>query len=396
MNTLRFTSRHKIAALKAFDNLEALVRVKPPAATISSVNPGKILRLRSLWIKLPAALVAAFCFCPFSLLRANPQTLLFGAGATFPYPIYAKWINEYEKLHPDIEIKYEPIGSGGGILEITGGQVDFGASDGPMNDGQLKDYRRRHGMEILHFPTVLGANVPTYNIPGITAELKFTPETLAGIFLGKITKWNDPELTKINPDAKLPDQNIIVVFRSDGSGTTYVWADYLAKVSQEWKENVGVGTSVSWPVGVGGKGNGGVSTIIKQTPYSIGYVELAYAVENKLSYGSVRNSAGNFVKADLDSVTAAAGTVQNMPNDFRVSITNAPGENAYPISSFTWLLIPEKFSDRAKLNAMKDFVRWILGDGQKMTASLRYAPLPYEVVAKEQEALAKIQSLERP
>lgn len=314
-----------------------------------------------------------------------------GAGATFPYPIYSKWIGEYQKLHPEVQIKYQPIGSGGGILEITSGAIDFGASDGPMNDGELEDYRTRHKMEILHFPTVLGADVPTYNLPGITAELKFTPEVLAGIFLGKISKWNDPQLTKINPDVNLPDQDILVVFRSDGSGTTYVWTDYLTKVSEEWRTKVGFGTSVGWPVGVGGRGNEGVSILVKQTPYSIGYVELAYALKSKLPYGSVRNKAGNYVKADLDSVSAAAELSEDIPNDFRLSITNAPGEKAYPIASFTWLLVPEKFADKTKSKAMKDFLEWILTDGQKLTRTLEYAPLPSEMVAKEQKALAKVQ-----
>jgi phosphate transport system substrate-binding protein len=335
---------------------------------------------------------------PFTLLvvlagsNAKAQTSLTGAGATFPYPMYSKWFDEYHKLHPDIQINYQSIGSGGGIRQITEGTVDFGASDGPMNGEQLKAYKEKRGAEILHFPTVLGADVPTYNIPSVAEELKFTPEALAGIFLGKITKWNDPELTKANPDAKLPGNDIVVVHRSDGSGTTYVWVDYLSKVSEEWKSKVGVGTSVKWPVGLGGNGNEGVAGLVKQTPNSIGYVELIYAVQNKQPYGTVKNQSGNFVKADLDSVTAAAaGAAQNMPDDFRVSITNAQGEKAYPISSFTWLLIPEKFSDATKLKVTKDFLQWMLTDGQKMAEALAYAPLPKEIVAKEQEALAKIQ-----
>jgi phosphate transport system substrate-binding protein len=324
--------------------------------------------------------------------NVKAQTSLTGAGATFPYPMYSKWFDEYHKLHPEIQINYQSIGSGGGIRQITEGTVDFGASDGPMNNDQLKAYKEKRGMEVLHFPTVLGADVPTYNIPGVTTELKFTPETLAGIFLGKITKWNDPELAKINPDVKLPGEDIVVVHRSDGSGTTYVWVDYLSKVSEEWKNKVGVGTSVNWPVGLGGKGNEGVAGLVKQTPNSIGYVELIYAIQNKMAYGTVKNQAGQFVKADLDSVTAAAaGAAQNMPDDFRISITNAPGEKAYPIASFTWLLIPEKFSDSTKLKVMKDFLAWMLTDGQKMTEALAYAPLPKEVIAKEQQALSKIQ-----
>jgi phosphate transport system substrate-binding protein len=237
-----------------------------------------------------------------------------------------------------------------------------------------------------------GQDVPIYNIPGVTAELKFTPEALAGIFLGKITKWDDPQLTRINPEAKLPSHEIVVVFRSDGSGTTYIWTDYLAKVSEEWNNGIGFGTTVPWPVGLAGRGNGGVAAIVKQTPYSIGYVELAYAVKNKLAYGWVKNQAGHFVKANLESVTAAAAEVaHNMPADFRVSITNAPGEKAYPISSFTWLLVPEKFDDKNKLKVMKDFLQWISTDGQKLTRELLYVPLPAEIVAKEQAAFSKVQ-----
>jgi len=337
------------------------------------------------------ASVSAFLLTGLAQSTAQGQTLLTGGGATFPHPIYARWIAEYQKLHPDIEIEYEAIGSGAGIREITAGVFDFGASDGPMDDAELNEYRAKRGMAILHFPTVLGADVPIYNIPGMTAELKFTPESLAGIFLGKITKWDDPRLTKTNLEAKLPNNDIVVAFRSDGSGTTYIWTDYLAKVSEEWNNDIGFGTTVPWPVGVAGRGNGGVAAIVKQTPYSIGYVELAYAVKNKLAYGWVKNQTGNFVKANLESVTAAAAEVaHNMPNDFRVSITNAPGENAYPISSFTWLLVPEKFDDKNKLRAMKDFLQWMSTDGQKLTQELLYIPLPAEVVAKEQAALSKI------
>ena len=261
-----------------------------------------------------------------------------------------------------------------------------------MDDAELKEYHAKRGMAILHFPTVLGADVPMYNLPGVTADLKFTPEALAGIFLGKITKWDDPQLTKTNPEAKLPNHEIVVAFRSDGSGTTYIWTDYLAKVSEEWNSEIGYGTSVPWPVGLAGRGNGGVAAIVKQTPYSIGYVELAYAIQSKLPYGWVKNQAGNFVKASLESVTEAAAEVaHNMPDDFRVSITNAPGEKAYPISSFTWLLVPAKFDDKNKLKVMKDFLQWMVTDGQKLTQELLYAPLPEEVVAKEQAAFSKIQ-----
>jgi phosphate transport system substrate-binding protein len=323
---------------------------------------------------------------------STAAVLINGAGATFPYPMYSKWFNEYNKLHPDVQINYQSLGSGAGIQQVTEGTVDFGASDSPMNDEQIKAFQTKRGTGILHFPTVLGADVPTYNLPGITAELNFTPEALAGVFLGKITKWNDPELAKANPNVKLPNNDIVLVHRSDGSGTTYVWVDYLSKVSPEWKQKVGVGTSVKWPTGLGSKGNEGVSGQIKQTAYSMGYVELIYALQNKMSYGKVRNSSGSFIKADLASVTAAAtGAAQNMPDDFRVSITNAPGTDAYPISSFTWLLIPQKIQDPAKKKIITDFLTWMLNDGQKLTETLSYAKLPKEVVAKELKAISKIQ-----
>jgi phosphate transport system substrate-binding protein len=317
---------------------------------------------------------------------------LTGAGATFPYPMYSKWFNEYRKLHQDTEINYQSIGSGGGIKQVTEGTVDFGASDGPMNDKQIAEFKQKRGCDVLHFPTVLGADVPTYNIPGITAILNFTPDALAGIFLGKITKWNHPEIQKANPNVKLPNNDLVVVHRSDGSGTTYVWVDYLSKVSPEWKQKVGLGTSVNWPVGLGGKGNEGVSGQVKQTQYSIGYVELVYAIQNHLPYGKVRNAAGSFVKPDLPSVTAAAAAAaENMPDDFRVSITNAPGKNAYPIASFTWLLIPSKIQDAAKGKVIKDFLHWMLGPGQSYTEALTYAQLPTQVVAKEVKAISRIQ-----
>jgi phosphate transport system substrate-binding protein len=315
-----------------------------------------------------------------------------GAGATFPYPMYSKWFDEYHKKNPDLQINYQSIGSGGGIKQVTEGTVDFGATDGPMNDDQLKAYQEKHGFGILHFPTVLGADVPTYNIPGVTAELNFTQDAVAGIFLGKITKWNDPAIASANKGVSLPANDIVVVHRSDGSGTSYIWTDYLSKVSEEWKNKVGKGTSVNWPVGLGGKGNEGVAGLIKQTPNSFGYVELIYAVQNNMPYGRVRNSSGSFIKADLASVTeAAAGAAKTMPDDFRVSITDAPGKKAYPISSFTWLLIPEKFSEPAKRDAIKGFVKWMLVDGQSYAEALSYARLPKEVVSKEVKALDKVQ-----
>lgn len=326
------------------------------------------------------------------VLWADSALSINGAGATFPYPMYSKWFDEYHKKNANLQINYQSIGSGGGIKQITEGTVDFGATDGPMNDEQLRAYQEKHGSGILHFPTVLGAVVPTYNIPGVTAELNFTPEALAGIFLGKITKWNDPAIADANKGVKLPAEDIVVVHRAEGSGTTYCWTDYLSKVSDEWKTKVGKGGSVNWPVGLGGKGNEGVTGTIKNTPNSIGYVELIYAESNKIPYGSVKNSAGTFVKASLAAVSAAAaGAAKDMPDDFRVSITNAPGKAAYPISTFTWLLIPEKFSDAAKRDAIKGFVRWALADGQNYAEALLYAKLPKEVVAKETKAIDKIQ-----
>jgi phosphate transport system substrate-binding protein len=326
------------------------------------------------------------------VLWAGNALSINGAGATFPYPMYSKWFDEYHKKDPNLQINYQSIGSGGGIKQVTEGTVDFGATDGPMNDEQLKAYQDKHGSGILHFPTVLGAVVPTYNIPGVTAELNFTPDALAGIFLGKITKWNDPAIADVNKGVKLPAEDIVVVHRADGSGTTYCWTDYLSKVSDEWKTKVGKGGSVNWPVGLGGKGSEGVTGTVKNTPNSITYVELIYAESNKIPYGSVKNSAGAFVKASLAAVSAAAaGAAKEMPDDFRVSITNAPGKAAYPISTFTWLLIPEKFSDAGKRDAMKGFVKWMLADGQNYAEALSYAKLPKEVVAKETKAIDKIQ-----
>jgi phosphate transport system substrate-binding protein len=310
-----------------------------------------------------------------------------GAGATFPTPVYQKWFNEYQKAHSGVQINYQSIGSGGGIQQLTAGTVDFGASDMPMTDEQISKLK----VKPLHFPTVLGADVPVYNLPAVSQELKFSGPTLAGIFLGTITKWNDKALAAENPGVKLPNDDIFVVHRSDGSGTTFVWTDYLSKVSPEWKSKVGANTSVSWPTGLGGKGNEGVTGTVKQTPNAIGYVELIFAVQNKLPYGAVKNAAGNYVKASLDSVSeAAAGAVKNMPDDFRVSITNAPGKNAYPISSFTWLLVPTQIPDASKASAIKAFLQWMLADGQKIAPTLDYAPLPKEVVAKESKQIAEV------
>lgn len=313
--------------------------------------------------------------------------LINGAGASFPYPIYSKWFDEYAKINPAVRINYQSIGSGGGIRQASQLTVDFGATDGPMNEEQMGKAK----VKLLHFPTVLGAVVPTYNIPGVKATLNFTPKALAGIFLGSITQWNDPEISKANPGVTLPGNAIIVAHRSDGSGTTYIWVDFLAKVSPDWKKKVGVGTSVRWPVGLGGKGNEGVAGLVKQTPNAIGYVELIYAEQNKLPYGAVQNAEGKFVKASLEAVTAAAaGASKEMPSDFRVSITNAPGASTYPIASFTWLLIPEKFEDARKGKAVTEFLEWMLKDGQGLAPSLMYAPLPKEVVAMEKKAIGRI------
>jgi phosphate transport system substrate-binding protein len=324
--------------------------------------------------------------CALLAVPVLGQTTLSGAGATFPYPMYSKWFSEYSKSHSGVEINYQSIGSGGGIRQVTAGTVDFGASDMPMTDKQLQESKTK----ILNLPTVLGADVPAYNIPGVTGEVKFTPEVLAGIFLGKISKWNDKAITSANPGVNFPDKDIIVVHRSDGSGTTFIWTDYLSKVSPEWKSQVGSDTSVKWPVGLGNKGNEGVSGLIRQMSGSIGYVELIYAVQNNIPYGSVRNSAGNFVRASLESVSAAAASAPKMPPDFRVSITNAPGKDAYPIASFTWLLIPVPSKDPAKGKILSDFLNWMVTDGQKMTAALSYAPLPDNVVAKEKEAIKQV------
>jgi phosphate transport system substrate-binding protein len=310
------------------------------------------------------------------------------AGATFPMPIYQKWFEDYHKLHPSVQINYGGGGSGAGISQLTNGTVDFGASDMPLKDAQIAAMK----VKPLHFPTVMGAVVVIYNIPGVSTELKFTPDVVADVFLGKIKKWNDPRIAKENSGIKFPNDEIIPVHRSDGSGTTFVFTDYLGKVSPEFKSKVGADTKVSWPAeGLNGAGNPGVAGLVKQTPNSIGYVELIYAIQSKLSYGLLRNSSGAWVKASLQSVTdAAAGAANNMPADFRVSITNAPGKDAYPISTFTWLLIPSHFSDAAKGKAIADFLKWMLAMGQKQSASLSYAPLPQTVVAREEKQISEI------
>jgi phosphate transport system substrate-binding protein len=342
-------------------------------------------------MKRIAALLVVLVAAAVGLIRAQETLLINGAGASFPYPMYSKWFDDFHKKNPNIQINYQSIGSGGGIKQVTEGTVDFGASDGPMNDDQLKAFKDKHGFDILHFPTVLGAAVPTYNIPDVTAELNFTPEALAGIFMGHITKWNDPAIASVNKGVNLPANDIIVVHRSDGSGTTYIWTDYLSKVSDGWKARVGKGTSVNWPVGLGGKQNEGVAGLVKQTPNALGYVELIYAIQNNMSYGRVKNSSGAFIKADLAGVTAAAAATE-MTDDFRVSITNPQGKKtAYPIASFTWLLIPSKFADAHKRDALKGFIKWMLAEGQNDVEKLAYAKLPKEVVAKELKALNNVQ-----
>src|SRR5437016_4736584 len=328
--------------------------------------------------------------CVLLPLGVFGQTILNGAGATFPNPIYSKWFSEYHKLHPDIQINYQPIGSGGGIRQVTEGTVDFGASDMPMTDTQLQEAKTKLKTSILNIPTVLGAVVPAYNIPGVTGELKFTPAVLAGIFVGTISNWNDKAIAAANPGVNFPNQDIIVVHRSDGSGTSFIWTDYLSKVSSEWKNQVGSGTAVKWPKGLGGKGNEGVAGSIRQLSGSIGYVELIYAVQNNIPYGSVQNAAGVFLKASLESVTAAAASAPKMAADFRVSITNAPGNDSYPISSFTWVLIPAQSKDAAKGKILADFLNWMVDDGQKMTAALTYAPLPEAVEQKVKEAIKQV------
>jgi phosphate transport system substrate-binding protein len=325
-------------------------------------------------------------------VMADAPVLINAAGATFPYPVYSKWFDVYHQKFQGIQINYASVGSGAGIAQLTNGTVDFGASDMPMNDEQIKDFKDKRGVGVLHFPTVLGAAVPTYNIPGVNAELNFTQKAIAGIYLGSVSKWNDPEIVNANKGVNLPSTDIVVVHRSDGSGTTFIWTDFLCKVSTQWCSKVGRKSSVNWPVGLGGKGNEGVSGLVKQTPGAIGYVELIYAIQNNMTYGKVQNADGKFVKADLASVTAAAaGAAKSMPEDFRVSITNAPGAASYPISSFTWLLIPAKINDAAKRDAIKSFLKWMLTDGQGYNEGLAYAKLPSPVVAKEMKAISQIQ-----
>jgi phosphate transport system substrate-binding protein len=321
----------------------------------------------------------------FALGNAQAQKLT-GAGATFPQPIYEKWFAEYSAAHPGVEINYQAIGSGGGVRQMTAGLVDFGASDMPVTDEQLAASKTK----LTHIPTVMGAVVPSFNVPGVT-DIKFSPDVLADIYLGKINNWSDGRIAKDNPNEKLPNLKIIVVHRSDGSGTTYIFTDYLSKVSSDWANGPGRGASPSWPVGVGGKGNPGVAGLVRQLPGAIGYVELLYALQNHISYGDVKNAAGNWEKASIDGVTAAAASIKQMPSDYRVSITNAPGATAYPISSFTWLLIPLKSPDPAKGKVIKDMLSWIITSGEGEAASLSYAPLPKSVADKVLKTVYSLQ-----
>jgi phosphate transport system substrate-binding protein len=333
-------------------------------------------------VKRLAATLFALSVCVASAFATD----LNGAGATFPNPIYSKWFSEYQKAHPEVKINYQSIGSGGGIRQLQSGTVDFGASDGPMTDEQLA----ATSFKVLHLPTVLGSVVPAYNVPGIKGEIKFAPDVLADIYLGRITNWNDARLAQDNPGVKFPNKDIVVVHRADGSGTTYIFTDYLSKVSSEWKDKVGKSTSVKWPVGLGGKGNEGVAGFVRNMEGAIGYVELIYALQNNISYGTVRNAAGVFVKATMESTTAAAASVKTMPADFRVSIANAPGKDAYPICSFTWLLVPAQFKDATKKQVMVDFLNWMLDKGEGMVSALNYAPLPKEVADKERARIKEI------
>ncbi len=319
-------------------------------------------------------------------LSAAQAQKLTAAGATFPYPIYSKWFSEYSAAHPGVEINYQSIGSGGGIRQVTAGLVDFGASDMPMTDDMLASSK----VKLIHIPTVLGADVPAFNVPGVS-DIKFSGEVLADIYLGKIVNWSDPRIAKDNPGVKLPDQKITVVHRSDGSGTSFIWTDFLCKVSPEWAAGPSKGTSPSWPVGVGGKGNEGVAGLVRQLPGAIGYIELIYALQNNISYGEVKNASGNWVKASIEGVTAAAASIKQMPADYRISITNAPGAASYPISSFTYLLIPVHSADPVKGKIIKDMLSWIVKSGESETSALSYAPLPASLVEKELKTIYALQ-----
>ncbi len=334
-------------------------------------------------MKKTSVLVVALMACAATTGWAQK---LNGAGATFPNPIYSKWFSEYHAQHPNVEINYQPIGSGGGIRQVTSGTVDFGASDGPMTDEQMSASK----IKVQHIPTVLGAVVPIYNLSGVSQELKFAPDVLADIYLGKITNWDDARIAKDNPGVKLPNQEIIVIHRSDGSGTTYIFTDYLSKVSSAWKSSVGTSTAVPWPKGLGGKGNEAVAGLVRQMPGAIGYVELIYSLENKIPYGMIRNASGAWVKGSIEGVTAAAASMKAMPADYRVSITNAPGKDSYPISSFTWLLVPTQPQDATKARVLKEFLEWMLDHGESEAGSLFYAPLPPSVATRVKATIAQM------
>ncbi len=348
--------------------------IQPKRTSVRSSNPSVLFLLLVLLLAFGAA--------------AGAAVMLSSAGSTFIYPILGRWSTEFRKLHPDVQISYDPVGSGKGIARTLSGMVDFGASDGPISDAQLKQTDRK----IIHIPVVLGAVVPVYDLPGIAQEIRFTPAALAGIFLGTIKRWNDPELARVNPGIRLPGNEISLLFRSDSSGTTYVWTDYLSKISSDWSKGVGKGTLVRFPVGVGVPYNEGVQEAVKTHPYSMGYLEVTYAVQGKVQHGLVQNSSGAFVEATDASITSAAAAASaEMPNDFRTSITNSPSSDAYPISSFTWLLIPAKIADGSKREAIVGFVRWVLTDGQKLAPSLNYAPLPGVVASRALKAIDQIQ-----
>ena len=342
--------------------------------------------------RVGVCLVSALVSAAGAVLPVCAQQMdITGAGSTFAYPLYSTWAAKYAEVHPGMQVNYQSIGSGGGIRQVSSGTVDFGGTDTPMNADQMREASAKLGGEVLHFPVALGADVPIYNLPGVRTPVRFTGAVLAGIFLGEITRWNDAAITAANPGVALPAAAIVVCHRSDGSGTTFIWVDYLAKQSAAWRQRVGVAASVRWPVGIGGKGNEGVAGFVRQNPYSIGYVELAFAAQNRMAYGLVQNRRGAFVAADLQSVTAAAaGAVNEMPPDFRVSITDAPGAGAYPISSFTWMLVPVRSRTAAEGAALRQFLAWCLTEGQRYTAPLSYAPVAGEVVARELAALQQM------
>ncbi len=373
-----------------------LGRASGPAITLAQIKPSgeKLVKSKATSHIAPVIILLAVSFSSINIAAAQTDRLVInGDGSTFAYPMYSKWIEEYEKDNPAVHFTYESNGSGAGIHDVMMGTVDFAGTDGPLNKVQMLDFSTHRNCEVLHFPTALGADVPIYNVPGVIQALNFTPEALADIYLGTITKWNDPQIAKPNPNVSLPDNDIVVVHRQDGSGTTYVWTDYLTKVSEDWRQRVGTGIAVNWPVGLAGKGNEGVVQVVSHTPYSIGYSELTYAVRNRLFYGSVANQSGQFIEANLASVTAAAaGVADRMPDDFRVSITDAPGPEAYPISSFTWMLIPSVVTDSAKRTALIGFLQWGLSKGQNYLEALSYARLPTEIIAREEKAIEKIKS----